>query len=106
MLHRDDQLISVAPNLPPTHNLWLQQDGAMAHTTVLNMAELHLLFPQRVIFHFSDVAWPPCSPDLTAPDFFCRGYLKSKVCCSHPVDLSALKQTIRDKIFNISEETL
>jgi len=102
MLHRDDQLISIAPKLPPNHNMWFQQDGAMAHTTVINMAELHSLFLQWVIFRL----WPPCSPDLTTPDFFCRGYLKSKVYCSRPVDLIALKQTMLDKIFNISEETL
>ena len=44
MLHRDDQLISVALKLPPNYNLWFQQDGAVAHTSVINMAELRL-FP-------------------------------------------------------------
>ena len=44
MLHREDQLISVAPKLPPKYNLWFQQDGAVAYTTVISMAEL-CLFP-------------------------------------------------------------
>jgi hypothetical protein len=106
MLHRDDQLISIAPKLPPNHNLWFQQDGAMAHTAVINLGELHCLFLQQVIFCSSDVTWPPCSPDLTAPDFFCRGYLKSKMYCSCPVDLSALKQTIRDESSKFRRNTL
>jgi len=54
MLHRDDQLISVAAKLPLNYNLWFQQDCAAAYTRVINMAELRL-FPQQVIFRFTDV---------------------------------------------------
>ena len=61
----------LAPKLPQNHNLWFQQNGATAHTAVINMAVLHLLFPQRVISRFGDVLRPPLSPDLTAPDFVC-----------------------------------
>jgi hypothetical protein len=70
----------LASKLPPNHNLLFQQDGATACTTVISMASLWFLFPQRVISHFGDVPWPPRSPDLTAPDFFIWGYLKSKAC--------------------------
>jgi hypothetical protein len=70
VLHRDDHLTSIAPKLPPNHNLWFKQDGATAHITVINMAALHHLFPRRVISHFSDVTWSPCLPDQTAPEFF------------------------------------
>jgi len=45
----------LAPNLPPSHNLWFQQDGATAHTAVISMSALRLLFPQRVISRFGDV---------------------------------------------------
>jgi hypothetical protein len=69
----------LAPKLPPNHNLWFQQDGAMLHMTVINMAVLRNLFPQQVLSHFGDVPWPPCLVDLTAPDFFLWRYLKSKV---------------------------
>ena len=49
---------------------------------------------------------PPRSPDLTAPDFFLWGYLKSKVYSNRPTVLHALKEIIRDEIPNLSEETL
>jgi len=96
----------LALKLPLNHNLWFQQNGAMVHMAVIGMAVLHNLFPQRVISHSGDVPWPPCSPDLTAPDFFLWVYWKSKVYSRWPVDLNALKQTIWDEIVNISEETL
>ena len=95
----------IAPKLPQNHGLWFQQDGAMAHMKVISMAALRRLFPQRVISLFDDVSGPPPSLDLTAPNFFTEGHLKSKVYCSCPVNLNALKQTIQDEIANISEET-
>ena len=67
----------LTPKLPPNHNLWFQQGGAMVHMPVIKMAALRRLFPQRVISPFGDVPWPPPSPDLTAPDFFLYGYLNS-----------------------------
>ena len=88
------------------HNLWFQQNGAVTHMAVIGVAVLRHLFLQWVISHFGDVPRPPRSPDLTAPDFFLWGYLKSKVYSRCPVDLNALKHTIWDKIVNISEETL
>jgi len=98
----------VAPKLPQIHNLWFQQNGATAHTAVISMAVLHLLFPQRMISRFGDLPRPPLSPNLTAPDFFLCvwSYLKSEVYSRRPVDLNALKQAIRDAIVNISVETL
>jgi hypothetical protein len=94
----------LAPKLPPNHNFWFQQDGATAHTAVISMAALHLLFQQRVIPPFGDVPWPPRSPDLTAP-IFLWGHLKSRACSRHPVDLNALQQAVQDEIINIWKET-
>ena len=96
----------LATKLPPNHNLWFQRNGAAAHTAVIRMAAPRHLFPQQMASRLSDVPWPPHSPDLTAPDSFLWGYLKSKVYSRRPVDLNALQQTIRDKIANISEESL
>ena len=97
----------LSPNLPPNNGtLWFQQDGATAHTVVISIAALRRLFPQRVISHFSDVPWPPRSPDLIAPDFFLWGHLKSKVYSNCPTDLHTLKENIREEIAKLSEETL
>ena len=97
----------LTPILPKNNGtLWFQQDGATAHTTVISIAALRRLFPQRVISRFSDVPWPPCSPDLTAPDFFLWGYLKSKVYSTRPTDLHTLKENIREEIAELSGETL
>jgi hypothetical protein len=61
---------------------------------VIGMAVLRRLFLQQVISRFGDVPWPPHLPDVTAPDFFLCGYLKSKVYSRRPVDLNAFKQAI------------
>ena len=53
-----------------------------------------------------DFEWPPRSPDLTAPDFFLWGYLKSKVYVNKPRTLDKLKANIRQEIAAISAETL
>jgi hypothetical protein len=92
----------LALKLPPNHNLRFQQDGATAHTAVISMP----LFQQRVISRSGDVPWPPRSPDLTAPEFFLRDYLKSKVYSRRSADLKALKEATRDEIINISGEKL
>jgi len=78
----------------------------MAHEAVISIAALRCLFPQWVISCFSDVPWPPRSPDLTAPDFFLWGYLKSKVYSNCPTDLHTLKENIWQEIAKLSDETL
>ena len=70
------------------------------------MTALRHFFPQQVIYRFGDVQWPPRSPDLTAPDFFLWGYLKSKVYNTRCKDLHAPKPRIREEIAIISEEKL
>jgi len=93
-------------NLPPNNGtLWFQQDGATAHMAVISIAALHHLFPQWVISRFSYVPWPH-SLDLTAPDFFLRAYLKSKVYSNHPTDLHTFKENIQEEIARLAEQTL
>ena len=97
----------LSPNLPLNNGtLWFQQDGATAHTAVSSIAALRRVFPQQAISHFGDVPWPPRSLDLTAPDFFLWGYLKSKVYSNRPIDLHGLKENIQEEIAKLSEETL
>ncbi|KAJ4447741.1 hypothetical protein ANN_09749 [Periplaneta americana] len=56
------------------------------------------MFPGRIISRFGDIAWPPRSPDLTAADYFLRGYLKSRVYRNKPRTIIQLKQNIRNEI--------
>lgn len=78
--------------------LWFQQDGATAHTARETMNCLRVMFPGRIISRFGDVAWPPRSPDLTAPDYFLWGFLKSKVYCNKPRTTMQLKENIQNEI--------
>ena len=87
----------LSPNLPRNNaTLWFREDGATAHAAVISIAVFRRFFPQRVISRFGDVPWPPRSPDLTAPDFFLWGYLKSKVYSNRPTDLNTLKEKKRE----------
>ena len=48
----------------------------------------------------------PRSPDLTPPDFYLWGYLKSKVYKEDPKTVEDLKRKIEEEITSIDEETL
>jgi hypothetical protein len=87
-------------------NIWFQQDGATAHTARASMAVVRQKFPGRVISRFGDINWPARSPDLSIPDFFLWGYLKSKVYIGKPRTLPHLKECIRREINEIPREML
>ena len=52
------------------------------------------------------MAWPVRSPDLTIPDFFLWGYLKSRVYANKPQTIAALKENIRQECEQLSPEIL
>ena len=70
------------------------------------MTVVRQMFPQHVVSHFGDVPWPPCSPDLSACDFFLWGYLKSKVYVRKPRTVDDLKVSIREEIATVPQEML
>lgn len=88
------------------NDFWFQQDGAPCHTANDTLRYLQQKFPGRVVSKNGDIDWPPRSPDLTPPDFFLWGYLKSKVYNSKPRTIAELKNNIRTEMANISTETL
>ena len=71
-----------------------------------NMQLLQRKFPGHVVSKNGDLEWPPRSPDLTVPDFFHWGYLKSKVYASKPKTIDELKCNIRAEIAAITPEML
>lgn len=97
--------------LPRLHELeledmWFQQDGATAHTARATIDILEEAFPGRLISRFGNLHWPARSPDLTVPDFFLWGFLKSRVYANKPQTLAALKDNIRDECANLSPDVL
>ena len=86
---------------------WFQQDGASPHTSKLSLDWLQSAenFGARVISLKADFEWAPHSPDLSPPDYFLWGYLKSKVYKNRPRTLSELKENIRVEMRAISPET-
>jgi len=87
-------------------DMWFQQDGATAHTARSTIQLLNDVFPRRLISRNGDLAWPARSPDLTAPDFFLWGFLKSKVYVNKPQTIQHLKDNIRHAIEEIQPEML
>ena len=65
--------------LPQRNNMIFQQDGAPPHFSNIVRAFLNDTFPNRWIERGGPTNWPPRSPDLSPPDYFLWGYLKSKV---------------------------
>ena len=87
------------PEVENNSQLWFQQDGATTHTARPTMALLREIFGNRIISHFSDFNWPPCSPDLTAPYFLLWDYLEGKVYANKPKTIQELKTNIREVKF-------
>lgn len=65
------------------------------------LSKIIVLFPLRLISRRGDINWPARSPDLTAPDYFLWGFLKSRVFRRKPRNIDQLKEAIRDEIHGI-----
>lgn len=48
--------------------------------------------------------WPARSPDITVPDFFLWGFLKSRIYSTRPQTILELKEKIREEINSVNEE--
>ncbi len=94
--------------LPELENLnrdlgleFFQQDGATPHTARETIAFLQSHFGDRLI---SKSLWPPRSPDLTPPDFFLWGCLKSRVYVNAPKTVEDLKLNIQTEMAAIARD--
>jgi hypothetical protein len=61
-------------------DMLFQQDGALPHFHMEVTDFFNLKFPGEWIGRGGPNTWPPCSPDLTPLDFFCRG--ASRMLCT------------------------
>lgn len=99
-------LLPTLDELGIRENIFFQQDGATAHTAGVSMGILRTAFRGRLISQRGNIPWPPRSPDLTGPDFFLWGYLKSKVYANKPQTIDQLKENIRNEIASITPDIL
>ena len=65
-------------DLATRQRMWLQQDGAPPHFALI-VREFLNLNNERWIGRGGPFEWPPCTPDLTPPDFYLWDYVKNVV---------------------------
>lgn len=96
--------LPAARRLDRPHLVRLQQDGASPHTALVTREFLNRELPNRWVGLNGPVTWPPKSPDLTPPDFFLWGYLKTKVYESNHSTPCALRAAIEAAVADIDVE--
>jgi hypothetical protein len=74
-------------NLCQLNSLWFQQDKETAHSAQISVAVIRKMFPGKRISHFGDISWYGNSPDLSAPGYFLRDYVRSEVYETHPASI-------------------
>jgi hypothetical protein len=75
-------------NLYQINSLWFQQDEETAHSAQISVEIIRKMFPGKRISHFGDINWSGHSPDLSAPDYFFRDYIRSEVYETHPASIN------------------
>ena len=81
-------------------NMIWQQDGARVHRTTRVLTYFDGQFADRMIAmdSYQGHDWPARSPDCNPLDFFCWGFLKSKVFTPKPAIMAQLKARIRQEV--------
>lgn len=100
------EMLETVMNVDTTPDIWFQQDGATAHTSVIARDWLKSRFGNKVISHRTDFPWPARSPDLSPLDFFLWSYVKEKVFITRPSSINDLKIAVRAALALIDQDTL
>ena len=94
-------------NTPPgsLQGMTWQQDGARVHRTRKALVYFDGQFGSKMLAMDSIQGhdWPARSPDLNPLDFFCWGFLKSKVFSPMPHTMQQLKTRIRQEVANLDQ---
>ena len=93
-------------DLATRQRMWLQQDGAAPHFALIVREFLNTHYNGRWIGRGGPVAWPPCSPDLTSPDFYLWGFLKNVVFAERPTTREDMQDRITRACAAIPRQTL
>ena len=99
-------MLETIMDVDTTPDIWFQQTGTTAHTSVIGRDWLKSRFGSKVISHLTDFPWPPRSPDLSPLDFFLWSYVKEKVFSTRPSSIDNLKIAIREALPLIDQDTL
>lgn len=102
--HLEDLLEDVP--LGARRRMWLQHDGAPAHSSALVREWLTRNFEGRWIGRHGPVLWPARSPDLTPLDYFLWGHVKTVVYSTTPTTPDDMKNRIRNCFRTITPDTL
>lgn len=108
MLFLQENLSELLENVPLNirRDMWVQQDGAPAHYSVLVRNWLNENFPNKWIGRGGPFDWPPRSPDLTPLDFFFWGHLKNLVYLTPVNNINDLRNRIMESAATVNENTL
>ena len=83
---------------------WFQQEGTTPHTAKITMKWLDRPFAGQLISRRHIPEWSPHLPDLNAPDFYLRGFIKDHVYQNNPQTSPELKVAITQQIHGITRE--
>ena len=86
--------------------MWFHQDGATSHTAEATLDVLRPVFEDRIISRRADVVWPPRSCNLTPVGYYLWDAVKDKRYADKPETINALKNNIREAIFEIQLNTV
>ena len=89
-------------------NMIWQQDGAKVHRTIRSLTYFDGQFADRMIAmdSYQGHDWPARSPDCNPRNFFCWGYLKSKVFSPKPANMAQLKARIRLEVGRLDSDMI
>lgn len=93
-------------SLEERRNMWFQHDGCPAHNSAVSREVLNRDYNGRWIGRGGPVHWPARSPDLTSPDFFLWGFLKTKVYQQVSTTRENMIGRIRNACAQIEADTL
>lgn len=93
-------------DLETRRRMWFQHDGAAPHFARIVQDFLNENYNERWIGRGGPVNWPPCSPDLTSPDFYLWGYLKNVIFQQRPTTRADMQDRIRQACAAIPRLTL
>ena len=87
-------------------NMLMQHDGAPPHHALCSRQVMNEIFDEKWLGRGSPAPWPPCSPELTSPDYFLYGFFEERVMAVAPTMPDDMKERIRHACTEITPEML